>query len=198
MYDELYKCFIQHLEFNHPDWFKNIELQKSFRENSVEIAYKIRECKGDKKVQKEVLQAELKKTKDTEFDYTNLNDGQGIPMSANLDILLMGVKIEKTSVFTSATRPLLLPFRWRSIKIDKDKDQDSTLMMMFKTGDDMRQDALILQLFSIMDTDLRAVGLDMNFTIYNLISFTVDDGLLQFVPNSATVTKIKKELFPND
>jgi len=90
----------------------------------------------------------------------------------------MGIKIEKTSVFTSATRPLLLPFRWRSIKIDKDKDQDSSLMMMFKTGDDMRQDALILQLFSIMDTDLREVGLDMNFTIYNLISFTVDDGLL--------------------
>lgn len=119
-------------------------------------------------------------------------------MSANLDILLMGVKIEKTSVFTSATRPLLLPFRWRSIKIDKDKDQDSTLMMMFKTGDDMRQDALILQLFSIMDKELRGVDLDMNFTIYNLISFTVDDGLLQFVPNSATVTKIKKEKFPND
>ena len=97
-------------------------LQKKFRENSVEIAYKIRDCKGDKKVQKELLQAELKKSIDTSFDYTNLNDGKGIPMSANLDILLMGIKIEKTSVFTSATRPLLLPFRWRSIKIDKDKD----------------------------------------------------------------------------
>lgn len=157
-------------------------MQTKFRENSVEIAYKIRECKGDKNKQKDLLREELKKSEGTEFDYTNLNDGKGIPLSANLDILLMGVKIENTSVFTSATRPLLLPFRWRSIKADRDKDQDSTLMMMFKTGDDMRQDALILQLFSIMDTDLREVGLDMNFTIYNLISFTVDDGLLQFVP----------------
>jgi len=50
--------------------------------------------------------------------------------------------------------------------------------MMFKTGDDMRQDALVLQLFSIMDQVLKEVGLDLNFTIYNLIAMTKDDGLL--------------------
>ena len=50
--------------------------------------------------------------------------------------------------------------------------------MMFKTGDDMRQDQLIIQLFSIMDVALKDAGLDLKFVIYNLIAFTKDDGLL--------------------
>jgi len=65
---------------------------------------------------------------------------------------------------------------------------------MFKTGDDMRQDALVLQLFSIMDNVLKEVGLDCNFTIYNLIAFTTNDGLLQFVPKSETIQQIEKEM----
>jgi phosphatidylinositol kinase/protein kinase (PI-3 family) len=44
-----------------------------------------------------------------------------------------------------------------------------------------------------MDRVLKDVGLDLKFTIYNLIAFTMDDGLLQFVPNSETITKIKKK-----
>jgi len=65
--------------------------------------------------------------------------------------------------------------------------------MMFKTGDDMRQDQFIIQLFAVMDQVLRDVGLDLKFTIYNLIAFTIDDGLLQFVPNSKTITDIYKD-----
>jgi len=44
-----------------------------------------------------------------------------------------------------------------------------------------------------MDKALREVGMDLRFTIYNLIAFTCDDGLLQFVPNSETITDIKKD-----
>jgi phosphatidylinositol 3-kinase len=43
-----------------------------------------------------------------------------------------------------------------------------------------------------MDVALKDAGLDLKFVIYNLIAFTKDDGLLQFVPNSETITKIKK------
>lgn len=48
-------------------------------------------------------------------------------------------------------------------------------------------------MFNIMDKVLKDVGFDFNFTIYNLIAFTTDDGLLQFVPNSKTITDIKKD-----
>ena len=44
-----------------------------------------------------------------------------------------------------------------------------------------------------MDQMLKDVGLDLKFSIYSCIAFTSDDGLLQFVPNSETITSIKNE-----
>lgn len=107
---------------------------------------------------------------------TNLNNGEGVPLSANLDYTLMGVRAEKAKVFTSATRPLLLPFYYRLPNDTENRPE--TFTMMFKTGDDMRQDQLVLQLFNVMDNLLNEIGLNVEFQIYNLIAFTTDDGLL--------------------
>lgn len=74
------------------------------------------------------------------YDLTNMNDGKGVPLSTNLDIILHKVIAEKSKVFTSATKPLLL-FVEYSNKPNFEKKEK--LMMMFKTGDDMRQDQLI-------------------------------------------------------
>ena len=85
-----------------------------------------------------------------------LNEGKGVCLPANLDIVLRSVNVDRVSVFTSATKPLLLPFYWRK-RIDgkvNDFDEQGTFTMMFKTGDDMRQDALVLQLFSVMENCL--------------------------------------------
>lgn len=43
-----------------------------------------------------------------------------------------------------------------------------------------------------MDLALKEVGLNCKFTIYNLIAFTTDDGMLPFVPDSKEVTEILK------
>ena len=106
----------------------------------------------------------------------------GVPLPANLDIILLKCIVEGTSVFKSATKPLLLPFTYKHKndpaypKDTKDEDKKK-LIMMFKTGDDMRQDAIILQLFSVMDSVLKEVQQDLKFTIYNLIPLTKDDGI---------------------
>jgi phosphatidylinositol 3-kinase len=103
----------------------------------------------------------------------------------------MGVNPEKVKVFTSATKPLLLPFYYR-LKGDAE-NRPETFTMMFKTGDDMRQDQLVLQMFYLMDSVLREIGLDLQFSHYNLIAMTKDDGLLQFVPKSKTIQDILNE-----
>ena len=43
-----------------------------------------------------------------------------------------------------------------------------------------------------MDLALKEVGLNCKFSIYNLIAFTTDDGMLPFVPDSKEVTEILK------
>ena len=43
-----------------------------------------------------------------------------------------------------------------------------------------------------MNLALLEVGLNCKFTIYDLIAFTTDDGMLPFVPDSKEVTEILK------
>jgi len=142
-FTQLYGYFMDKLEEDHPDYFENITLQLAFRENNVKTAYEIRNCKGDNKEQVAMLRKTI--TNGKEQDLTNLNNGQGVPMSANLDYYLHKVVVEKSKVFTSATRPLRLPFKYRMEH--EQTERDDMFMMMFKTGDDMRQDKLCLQLF---------------------------------------------------
>ena len=148
----------------------------------------IKEVNGKKEAQVAKLREIIQNG--TESDMINLNNGVGIPFSANLDLTLTGVRVEKTSVFTSASKPLLLPFYHK--KVGSDDIEKETFTLMFKKGDDMRQDAIILQLFNIMDLALKEVGLNCKFSIYNLIAFTTDDGMLPFVPDSKEVTEILK------
>lgn len=74
------------------------------------------------------------------YDLTNMNDTKGVPLSTNLDIILHKVIAEKSKVLTSATKPLLLFVEYSN---ERDHVKSDKLMMMFKTGDDMRQDQLI-------------------------------------------------------
>jgi hypothetical protein len=52
-------------------------------------------------------------TNGKENDLTNLNNGKGVPLSADLNITLLRCNVEKVSVFTSNARPLLLPFEYK-------------------------------------------------------------------------------------
>lgn len=58
---------------------------------------------------------------------------------------------------------------------------------MYKHGDDVRQDQLVLQMILLMDDLLKAVNLDCQFTPYKTLAFSKDDGMLEFVSGSTTI-----------
>ena len=62
--------------------------------------------------------------------------------------------------------------------------------IMFKYGDDLRQDQLILQMISYMDSLLKKVHLDYEFTTYKVLATSKSDGFVEFVPNSTTIYDI--------
>jgi len=65
--------------------------------------------------------------------------------------------------------------------------------IIFKAGDDLRQDALTLQMLNLMDQIWKASGLDLHLTPYH-VSVTGDNsGLIEVVPDSTTTAKIQKE-----
>lgn len=58
-----------------------------------------------------------------------------------------------------------------------------TYSLMFKTGDDLRQDQLVIQIITLMDQLLRNENLDLKLTPYRILATGPRDGALQFVLN---------------
>lgn len=60
---------------------------------------------------------------------------------------------------------------------------------IFKHGDDLRQDQLILQMITLMDRLLRRENLDLKLTPYRVLATSSKHGFLQFI-NSVTVAEV--------
>lgn len=56
-------------------------------------------------------------------------------------------------------------------------------VMIFKKGDDLRQDQFILQMISLMDRLLKRENLDLRMTPYKVLPTSSEDGLVEFVPS---------------
>ena len=75
----------------------------------------------------------------------------------------------------------------KSFNNNEDKEHIS---VMFKYGDDLRQDQLVLQMINYMDSLLKKIHLDYEFTIYKTLATSKSDGFVEFVPNSKTIYDI--------
>jgi len=64
---------------------------------------------------------------------------------------------------------------------------------MFKHGDDLRQDQLIMQMIILMDTILKKYGLDMKLSPYKVLATSLSDGFVEFVPNSKNLSTVLAE-----
>jgi phosphatidylinositol-4,5-bisphosphate 3-kinase len=60
-----------------------------------------------------------------------------------------------------------LPF---SLACIPNRDYGDTYKVMFKYGDDLKQDNLILQIFRVFDKLWRESGLDLKMSIYRTLS----------------------------
>ncbi|VUZ43640.1 unnamed protein product, partial [Hymenolepis diminuta] len=63
--------------------------------------------------------------------------------------------------------------------------------LLFKHGDDLRQDMLTLQLLRVMDHIWKEEGLNLDLTIYDCLSTGEDTGLIEVVRHSQTIMSIQ-------
>lgn len=61
---------------------------------------------------------------------------------------------------------------------------------IYKNGDDLRQDQLILGMFALMDKILKGVNQDYKLTPYQALACTRSDGFVEFVPHTKTFQSI--------
>lgn len=111
-----------------------------------------------------------------------------IPFNPKLEATTL--VIEKCRYMSSKMVPLWLVFK------NAADDEAPNIYLIFKSGDDLRQDILTLQLLRVMDKLWLANGLDMRMKPYACIATGVNDdgegvGMIEVVMNSDTTSGIQ-------
>lgn len=112
-----------------------------------------------------------------------LNSMSPLPLPINARIEVTGIIAEKCSVFKSNLFPMLLYFQCTD---------GSEYPVIFKNGDDMRQDQLVIQMFTLMERLLRKENLDLKLSPYDVLATGPLEGMVQFIP-SKTIASIVSE-----
>ncbi|KAM5172865.1 phosphatidylinositol 3-kinase C2 domain-containing subunit gamma [Mantella aurantiaca] len=99
-------------------------------------------------------------------------------------IVVKGISRELCSYFKSNAKPLKITF------LNADSSGPD-IHLIYKTGDDIRQDMLILQIINLMDRIWLHEGLDLRMVTYRCLSTGRNRGLIQMVPDSTTLAKIQ-------
>ncbi|CAG9760506.1 unnamed protein product [Ceutorhynchus assimilis] len=96
------------------------------------------------------------------------------------------IKVDKCRVMDSKMRPLWIVY-------ENFDTYGEDIYIIFKNGDDLRQDMLTLQMLKVMDRLWKREGLDLRMNPYNCISLENRVGMIQVVLNAETIANIQKE-----
>lgn len=122
-------------------------------------------------------------------------------MATNPNLRALGFDMQRCRVMDSFTFPIL-------VTLNNADTLGAPLELIFKSGDDLRQDALSLQMFRLMERlwlegnystqpltfvePLLVDGLDLPLTPYCVVPTAATAGLIEVVQNAETIADIQK------
>uniref|UniRef100_A0A7N6BL09 Phosphatidylinositol-4-phosphate 3-kinase n=1 Tax=Anabas testudineus TaxID=64144 RepID=A0A7N6BL09_ANATE len=129
-------------------------------------------------------QCVLRESLDEMKQFFLMNTSCRLPL--NPALLVKGINIQLCSFFNSNAVPLKLSFQ----NLDPVGDN---VNVIFKSGDDLRQDMLTLQMIRIMNKIWIQEGLDMRMVIFKCFSTGRGRGMVEMIPHADTLRKIQVE-----
>ncbi|KAF7391005.1 hypothetical protein HZH68_010503 [Vespula germanica] len=181
MYIAVMKMFSTMLAHGNTVWQKRrafLLRQKMFIDQLVSLVKAVARESGNRKKKADRLRA-LLADPDPAFKI-NFSNFEQIPFPLDPEICIKGIIPEKASLFKSALMPSKLTFL---------TTENTEYIAIFKHGDDLRQDQLILQTIALMDKLLRRENLDLKLTPYRVLATSTRHGFLQFI-ESTTVAEV--------
>uniref|UniRef100_A0A8C7SLU1 phosphatidylinositol-4,5-bisphosphate 3-kinase n=1 Tax=Oncorhynchus mykiss TaxID=8022 RepID=A0A8C7SLU1_ONCMY len=103
----------------------------------------------------------------------------------NPSIMLSEICADRCKFMDSKMKPLWLMYKNKWV-------QGDTVGIIFKNGDDLRQDMLTLQMIQLMEILWKKEGLDLRMIPYGCLSTGNKTGLIEVVKNSDTIANIQR------
>lgn len=119
------------------------------------------------------------------LDAAELTSFGPIPLLLDPETKIKGIVAEKAGLFKSHLMPAKLTFLTQD---------DHEYVTIFKNGDDLRQDQLILQIIRLMDKLLMKENLDLKLTPYKVLATSGTHGFVQFVESTPVAEVLDKDV----
>ena len=107
---------------------------------------------------------------------------ENYPLAFNPKMRVKKIKPEECKVMMSKKRPLYLVF--------ENLEEDGDVHVLFKTGDDLRQDLAVIKMMKIMQNLWAEAGLDLKLSLYHCMPLASGTGMLEIVQNSKTLAAV--------
>uniref|UniRef100_A0A0N4ZXR6 Phosphatidylinositol 3 kinase-like protein age-1 n=1 Tax=Parastrongyloides trichosuri TaxID=131310 RepID=A0A0N4ZXR6_PARTI len=117
-----------------------------------------------------------------------VHDMEHVESPLNPVVILGELCIEECRVLSSAKQPIKLV--WNNSE-PLARLSKKTHQMIFKNGDDLRQDMLTLQVMKIMDAFWKSMGYDFCMSIYEVLPMGFNIGMINVVQKCVTLFEIQ-------
>lgn len=114
------------------------------------------------------------------------SDKKEVSLPLNFKYRIKGFKANECKYMKSKKKPL-----WLVLENADVNGED--IVVLFKSGDDLRMDIVTLQLFKIMQSLWFNNNLRLKMSLYTVISTGYYQGMIEIVQNSATLAEIHKQ-----
>ncbi|CEF65579.1 Phosphatidylinositol 3-kinase catalytic subunit type 3 [Strongyloides ratti] len=96
-------------------------------------------------------------------------------------VTVYGIIPEDTKLFSSKQMPMKLTFATNSHYLHEINSANDNYTLLYKRGDDLRQDQLVVQMIKVMDMLLKKEKLDLCLTPYSVLATSPTEGFVQFI-----------------
>lgn len=166
--------------------------QDDFFSGILGVQQRSRDLRGKKDAKEAELRTLLSKE-----GYDRDQHRESVPLPSRPQLFVNGVRPETAQMFKSALYPALLDFHVDGTlksaaqsPLGEKPESLAHYKVIVKTGDDLRQDQLIVMMLQLMDRLLKRAALDLNLTPYSIIATSPTSGLVEFVDGAIPVSQV--------